>query len=155
MEVSYERWLEAWRTTIQTNLTGAANVAFRAAQVMVQKGGGRIISVSSRGAFRGEPDAPAYGASKAGLNAFSQSMARALASQRVFFFAVAPGWVKTDMAEPHLSGEEGNDIRRQSPLGRIATADEVARLILFLAGEAPATMTGCIVDINGASYLRT
>ncbi len=113
------------------------------------------MSVSSRGAFRGEPEAPAYGASKAALNAMSQSLAQALAPHGVFFYVVAPGFVETDMANAALRGRGGESIRSQSPLGRVATPKEVARTVAFLASEAPDFMTGAIVDVNGASYLRS
>ena len=120
---------------------------------MMERDGGRVVSVSSRGAFRGEPETPAYGASKAGLNAMSQSMAQALAPHGVFFYVVAPGFVETDMANPLLRGPRGDAIRSQSPLGRVAAPEEVARTVAFLASEAPDFMTGAIVDVNGASYL--
>jgi NAD(P)-dependent dehydrogenase (short-subunit alcohol dehydrogenase family) len=68
---------------------------------------------------------------------------------------VAPGWVETDMAAESLAGETGDDIRGQSPLGRVARPDEVARAVLFLASEGTDFLTGCILDVNGASYLRT
>jgi NAD(P)-dependent dehydrogenase (short-subunit alcohol dehydrogenase family) len=122
---------------------------------MAAAGGGRVVSISSRGAFRGEPDAPAYAASKAGLNALNQSLAVALASREVYFFVVAPGWVATDMAIDHLAGPAGDGIRAQHPLGRVAEPEEVAAAAVFCALDAPAVMTGCVIDVNGASYLRT
>ena len=154
-EVDYAGWQEAWRRTLDTNLLGPANLSFLAARLMMRNGGGRIVNVSSRGAFRGEPETPAYGASKAGLNAMSQSMAQALAPHNVFVYAVAPGFVETDMAAGVLSGPSGEEIRNQSPIGRVARPEEVARTIVFLASEAPDFMTGAIVDVNGASYLRS
>jgi len=154
-EVSFGEWRETWLRTIQTNLIGAANVSYCVAQRMIQQGGGRIVNVSSRGAFRGEPTAPAYGASKAGMNAMGQSLAKALAPHGVFVHTVAPGFVETEMAAPRLSGPAGDDIRAQSPLGRVAKPEEVARAVLFLAAEGTEFLTGCIVDVNGASYLRT
>ena len=153
-EVSYEDWQEHWRDTLGVNLIGAANVTWCAVRHMKERGG-RIINVSSRGAFRGEPRAPAYGATKAGLNALGQSLARALASARILVFTLAPGWVDTDMAAEHLKGRRGAAIVREIPLGRVATADEVAAAVAWLALDAPESMTGCIVDLNGASYLRT
>jgi NAD(P)-dependent dehydrogenase (short-subunit alcohol dehydrogenase family) len=122
---------------------------------MLKTGGGRIINISSRGAFRGEPEAWAYGASKAGLNSLGQSMAKALAPQNIFVFTIAPGLVSTDMSEENLTGPQGDEIRNQSPFGRVAKSEEVGKIVVFFAGEAPEFMTGCIVDINGASYLRT
>ena len=154
-ETDYAGWLAAWSRTIATNLIGPANLSFLAVRIMMERGGGRVVNVSSRGAFRGEPDTPAYGASKAGLNAMSQSMAQALAPHGVLFYVVAPGFVETDMTSSVLEGPEGVVIRAQSPLGRVATAEEVARTVGFLASHAPVFMTGAILDVNGASYLRS
>jgi NAD(P)-dependent dehydrogenase (short-subunit alcohol dehydrogenase family) len=155
LESSYADWNAAWARTLAANLTGPANLSLLAGQAMASAGGGRIVAVSSRGAFRGEPRAPAYGASKAGLNALSQSLAKALAPKSVYVYCLAPGWVDTDMAAECLAGPGGAAIRADLPLGRVATADEVAAAAVFCALDAPATMTGCIIDINGASYLRT
>lgn len=152
---SYEAWQESWRKTLEVNLLGAANACYCAAQHMIRQGGGRIVNVSSRGAFRGEPEQPAYGASKAGMNAMGQSLALALAPHNIFVGAVAPGFVETDMAMELLESEAGEAIRRQSPARRVARPEEVAYCILFLASEQAAFTTGCILDINGASYLRT
>lgn len=154
-DTSYEDWRKQWQYTLETNLVGAANASYCAAQQMIRQGGGRIVNVSSRGAFRGEPDAPAYGASKAGMNAMGQSMAKHLAPYNIFVGTVAPGWVKTDMADGTLAGPEGDAIRNQSPLGRVARPEEVAYTVLFLASEGAEFLTGCIVDVNGASYLRS
>jgi len=153
--VDYEDWQSAWRHTLDANLIGAANVTFCAARRMIKQGSGRIVSISSRGAFRGEPEAPAYGASKAALNAMSQSLAQALAPHNVFVYVVAPGFVETERVADRLDGVAGDAIRNQSPLRRVARADEVARTVLFLASEGTDFLTGCIVDVNGASYLRS
>jgi 3-oxoacyl-[acyl-carrier protein] reductase len=154
-KATLDQWMHAWNATIDTNLSGAAHAAFFAAKQMIAQGNGRIINITSRGAFRGEPDAPAYGASKAGLNSFSQSMAKALAPHNIYVYAIAPGWVDTDMAAELLSSPVGDEIRNQSPLGRVARPDEIARTVLFLAGEGSEFLTGGIIDVNGASYLRT
>lgn len=154
-EVELDQWLDAWRRTIATNLLGPACLSYLAARQMINNGGGRIVNVSSRGAFRGEPRAPAYGASKAGLNAMGQSLAQALAPHGVYVFTVAPGFVDTEMAESSLSGPGGDAIRNQSPLGRVARPEEVARTVLFLASSGSEFLTGGIVDVNGASYLRS
>lgn len=153
---SYAVWQASWRRVLETNLIGAANASYCAARVMMeQESGGRIINVSSRGAFRGEPLAPAYGASKAGMNAMGQSLARYLAPFDIFVGTVAPGFVETDMARDHLAGPEGDAIRAQSPLNRVARPEEVAYAVLFLASAGAEFMTGAIIDVNGASYLRT
>lgn len=154
-EVEYPQWQSAWQRILATNLLGPANLSFCAAKFMMENGGGRIVNVSSRGAFRGEPKQPAYGASKAGLNAMGQSLAQALAPHGVFVYTVAPGFVETDLAAARLAGPDGDDIRSQSPLNRVAQPEEVARTIVFLGTEAPDFLTGCIVDVNGASYLRS
>lgn len=154
-QVDYATWLGQWTRILATNLAGAANVAYCAARHMIAHGGGRIVNVSSRGAFRGEPDAPAYGASKAGLNALSQSLAKALGGQGVYVYAVAPGWVETDMATDALAGDKGDSVRAQSPLNRVATPEEIAYTIAFLASAGAEYLTGAIIDINGASYLRS
>jgi NAD(P)-dependent dehydrogenase (short-subunit alcohol dehydrogenase family) len=154
-EIGYMDWQNAWYYTLAVNLTAPANVCYCAARYMIKNGGGRIVNVSSRGAFRGEPEAPAYGASKAGLNAMSQSLAKKLAKHNIFVGVVAPGFVETDMAAELLAGPEGEGIRNQSPLGRVARPEEVAQAVLFLAAEGSEFMTGAIIDVNGASYLRT
>ena len=154
-EVDYTDWQNAWFYTIAVNLTAPANVCYCAARYMIKNKGGRIVNVSSRGAFRGEPEAPAYGASKAGLNAMSQSLAQQLAKHNIFIGVVAPGFVETDMAAELLAGPQGDAIRNQSPLGRVARPEEVAQAVLFLAAEGSEFMTGAIIDVNGASYLRT
>jgi len=154
-ETGIEQWKSIWHRTIGLNLTGAANLAFLCGKQMVRQGSGKIINITSRGAFRGEPDAPAYGASKAGLNSVSQSMARALAPFNVQSYAVAPGFVQTDMTEDILSGPAGDEIRAQSPMNRVATAEEVAHAVIMLAAPGNEFMTGAIIDVNGASYLRS
>jgi 3-oxoacyl-[acyl-carrier protein] reductase len=154
-EVSYAQWQEAWRQTLGVNLVGAANVTWCAVQHMVRQGSGRIVNVSSRGAFRGEPGQPAYGASKAGLNAFGQSLARALAPHGIAVATVAPGYVETDMATEYLKGPAGDEIRAQSPFRRVAEAEEIAAAVLYLASPQAEWASGAILDLNGASYLRS
>ncbi|NJP92771.1 SDR family oxidoreductase [Nonomuraea sp. FMUSA5-5] len=149
---SYEEWQDAWRRTLDVNLLGAANVVWCALRHM--SAGARIINVSSRGAFRGEPDAPAYGASKAGLNALSQSLAIALAPHGIAVAAVAPGFVETDMTNEHLKAPRGDAIRAQSPFGRVARPEEIAAAVLYLASPDAEWASGAVLDLNGASYLR-
>ena len=154
-DISYESWQHAWTLTLNTNLIALANTCYQAAQVMMRQHYGRIVNVSSRGAFRGEPTMPAYGASKAGVNALSQSLAKQLGRYNIYVHAVAPGFVETDMAAEFLDEARRRIIENESPLGRIATPEEVANAILYLASDESAFSTGAILDINGASYLRT
>ena len=153
-KTDFADWERIWKETIYTNLIGPANLTFFIAKHMINNSGGRIINISSRGAFRGEPDATAYGASKAGLNSMSQSMAQALAPYKIFVYTVAPGFVETDMVQDLLDGPRGDEIRSQSPLKRAARPEEIAGLVEYLASDAAEYLTGSIVDINGASYLR-
>ena len=155
LETSYEDWQRVWRRTLDVNLVGPANLLHAVVPHMAAAGGGRIVNVSSRGAFRGEPDHPAYGASKAGLNSLGQSIALALGRHGIYVTTVAPGFVETDMAAPFLDGPGGEAIRAQSPLNRAATAEEVAKVVVFLATPGTESTTGAVVDVNGASYLRT
>jgi NAD(P)-dependent dehydrogenase (short-subunit alcohol dehydrogenase family) len=152
-DVSYAEWQAQWRSHVDVNLIGAANVTYCAVRHM--KRGGRIVNVSSRGAFRGEPRQPAYGATKAGLNAMGQSLARALAPLGIAVATVAPGYVETEMARADLAGPRGAEIRSESPFGRVARPDEVAAAIVWLASPDAEWASGTVVDLNGASYLRT
>ncbi|MFL6129984.1 MAG: SDR family NAD(P)-dependent oxidoreductase [Mycobacteriales bacterium] len=154
-EVSYEQWQAAWRRILDVNLIGTANVTFCALPYLRASGAGRIVNVSSRGAFRGEPQVPAYGASKAGLNSFGQSMAVALAGDGIAVSAVAPGFVETDMATETLAPPRGAVVRAQSPFNRVARPEEVAAAVLYLASVEAEWASGAVLDLNGASYLRT
>jgi NAD(P)-dependent dehydrogenase (short-subunit alcohol dehydrogenase family) len=151
-ETSYEEWQRGWSRTLAVNLVGPANVTWCAVRHMGP--GGRIVNVSSRGAFRGEPDQPAYGASKAGLIAFGQSLARSLGSRGIAVTAVAPGFTDTDMAHEALQSDGGETRRAESPFGRVATPEEVAAAILYLASAQAGMASGAVIDVNGASYLR-
>jgi NAD(P)-dependent dehydrogenase (short-subunit alcohol dehydrogenase family) len=152
---SYEDWQRGWADTLGVNLVGAANVTWCAVQHMLRAGaGGRIVNVASRGAFRGEPEHPAYGASKAGIIAFGQSLARALGPHRIAVMSVAPGFTETDMAADALTGEAGARRRAESPLGRVAKPEEVAAAVLYLASPEAEMTSGAVLDLNGASYLR-
>jgi NAD(P)-dependent dehydrogenase (short-subunit alcohol dehydrogenase family) len=151
----WEDWQRLWSSTLAVNLTGAAHATFSAVPHLAARGGGAVVNVSSRGAFRGEPDCPAYGASKAGLNAFGQSMAVALAPLGIAVSTVAPGFVETDMAAEVLSGPGGDAVRGQSPFGRVARPEEVAAAVVWLASPQARFASGTVVDVNGASYLRT
>jgi NAD(P)-dependent dehydrogenase (short-subunit alcohol dehydrogenase family) len=147
----YAAWSEIVQRTLATNFLGPAQLSFFAARTMAQQGSGRIVNISSRGAFRGEPTAPAYAASKAAINAFGQSFAKAFASKGVQVFTVAPGWVNTERVAAHVQDPV---ILADQPLGRVATPEEVARVVTFCVLEAPASLTGAVLDVNGASYLR-
>jgi 3-oxoacyl-[acyl-carrier protein] reductase len=155
---SYPDWQRAWRETLELNLVAPANLAWLVVDHLLHRAGGpaggRLISVGSRGAYRGEPATPAYGASKAGLHALTQSLAVALAPHGILAAAVAPGFVDTEMAHAILDGPDGDAVRAQSPFGRVATPAEVAAAVGWLATDAPIWVSGTVLDANGASYLR-
>ena len=156
----YEHWVSAWRRTLEVNLLGTANVTWCVARHMLATepaGGlprGRVVNVGSRGAYRGEPDVPAYGASKAGVHALGQSLALSLGQHGIAVASVAPGFVATDMAASVLDGPAGDAVRSQSPFGRVAEPEEVASAVLWLASPEAEWASGSVLDLNGASYLR-
>lgn len=151
--VDLETWQNDWGRILASNLTGPAELCFHVARRWIsEKKSGAIVSVSSRGAIRGEPDMPAYGVSKGGINAMTRSLAVALGPYGIHVSAVAPGFVETDGTAEKLGGPLGHAIRAQSPLGRVCRPPEVAEAIFFLA-HAPMA-TGTILDLNGGSHLR-
>lgn len=152
---NYDEWQGAWSRILSTNLVGAANVTYCVAQRMIEQNSGKIVTISSRTAFRGKPEAPAYVASKAGLNAMSQSLAIALAPHGIHVYVIAPGVVETDMAANDKDSPAWAAIKNQSPLGRVCQPDEVARTAAFLAAPGSEYLTGGIIDLFGASYLRS
>ena len=155
-ETGLAKWSDSFEKVLRINLIAPAELAHCAAKQMMMNddGGGAIIFVSSRGAYRGEPDAPAYGASKAGLNSLTGSLAQALGPHKIRVAAVAPGFVATDMAKPVLAGPRGDGIRAQSSWQRVGEPAEVAAAVAFLASDEASWCTGGIVDCNGASYLH-
>ncbi len=151
---TYEQWQNAWAQTIGINLIGAANATWCALQHMPSNETSRIVNIGSRGAFRGEPVSPAYGASKAAIVAFGQSIAKALAPMHIGVTTLAPGFVETEMAARLLDGPEGDGIRAQSPFNRVAQPEELAKAVYFLASADSEWASGAVLDFNGASYLR-
>ncbi len=153
---SMEVWTSAWERTLQINLQAAADLCrFALGHFRSRAGGGRIVNVASRAAHRGDsPEHWHYAASKAGLLAVTKSIARGFAAENIFAFAVAPGFTMTGMAEEYLSSRGGEKILAEIPLGRVTNAEEVANAVVYLALHAPAAMTGAVLDINGASYVR-
>jgi len=155
LTASYDAWQAHWRRTVEVDLLGPAWVVHCALPHLRASGSGRIVNVGSRGASRGEPVAVAYAAAKAGLTAMGQSLALALAPYNIAVASVLPGFIETDMAREVLDGPDGDAVRSQSPAGRVGRPDEVAAAVLFLASQEAAWSTGAILDVNGASYLRT
>ncbi len=153
---SADVWAERWQRTLQVNLQAAADLCRLAVgHFRSRAGGGRIVNVASRAAYRGDsPEHWHYAASKAGLIAVTKSIARGFAAEGIFAFAVTPGFTMTGMAEDYLSSRGGDRLLAEIPLGRVASPDEVANVVAYLALTAPPSMTGAVLDINGASYVR-
>ncbi|MEU6950440.1 SDR family oxidoreductase [Streptomyces sp. NPDC046316] len=155
-ETSYEEWVAVWQRHVSVNLLATANLSHLAARRMIDQGkGGRIVNIGSRGAFRGEPDHPAYGATKAAVHALGQSLAVSLAPHGIGVASVAPGFFATERVASRLEGPEGAAIRAQSPFDRVAAPDEIAAAVLWLASPEAEWSSGTILDLNGASYLRS
>ena len=155
LTATYEQWQEHWRRTVDVDLLGPAWVTFCALPHLRASGHGKVVNIGSRGASRGEPTAVAYAAAKAGLTAMGQSLAQALAPHGVSVGSVLPGFVETEMAAHVLDGPRGDGVRQQSPAGRVGRPAEVAQAVLFFAADGSEWSTGAVLDVNGASYLRT
>ena len=151
-----DAWQAAWGRTMQINLQASADLCRRAVLHWRERGvAGRIVNVASRAAYRG--DSPAhwhYAASKAGMVAMTKSIARGFAGEGILAFAVCPGFTMTGMAEEYLASRGGDKLLADIPLGKVAGPEEVANAVAYLALEAPPSMTGAVIDINGASYVR-
>ena len=154
-DASDEEWRTAWDRTIQINLRAAADLCRQAVGHFRHQGGGRIVNVASRAAYRGDsPNHWHYAASKSALIGMTKTIARAYAAENILAFAVAPGFTVSEMTEEYLAGRGGAAIVADIPLGRVTSTDEVAEAIRWLATDAPAASTGSVIDINGASYVR-
>ena len=151
-----DQWLAQWERTMRVNLTAAAELCRLAVRHWQTRGsGGRIVNVASRAAYRG--DSPAhwhYAASKAGMVAMTKTIARGYAADGILAFAICPGFTMTGMADDYLASRGGDRLLADIPLGRVAAPDEIAGAARYLALEAPPSMTGAVIDINGASYVR-
>ena len=149
-------WLASWERTMQINLTASADLCRRAVLHWQASGAsGRIVNIASRAAYRG--DSPAhwhYAASKAGMVAMTKSIARAYAKDGIYAFAICPGFTMTGMAEDYLASRGGDKLLADIPLGKVADPEEVAAIAKFCALDAPPSMTGTVLDVNGASYVR-
>jgi NAD(P)-dependent dehydrogenase (short-subunit alcohol dehydrogenase family) len=149
-------WQAAWARTMRINLQASADLCRRAVLQWRERGvPGRIVNVASRAAYRGDsPSHWHYAASKAGMVAMTKSIARGYAAEDILAFAVCPGFTMTGMADDYLASRGGDKLLADIPLGRVASPGEVANTVAYLALEAPASMTGAVLDINGASYVR-
>lgn len=149
-------WITAWERTMRINLTASAELCrFAIRHWQDRKSGGRIVNIASRAAYRGDsPQHWHYAASKAGMVAMTKSIARGYAGEGILAFAVCPGFTMTGMAEDYVASRGGDKLLADIPLGRVAQPEEVADVARFLALDAPPSMTGAVLDVNGASYVR-
>ena len=151
-----DEWHSAWQRMLTVNLQAPADLCRLAVSHFLDRGGGgRIVNVASRAAFRGDsPRHWHYAASKAAIIGMTRTIARGYAAEGVLAFAVAPGFTVSEMTDEYLQGRGGAKIVADIPLGRVSTTDEVAETIRWLAADAPASATGTVIDVNGASYVR-
>ena len=151
-----DQWRESWNRTMQINLTASAELCRLAVRHWQDNNtSGRIVNIASRAAHRGDsPDHWHYAASKAGMVAMTKTIARAYAAQGIYAFAICPGFTMTGMAEDYLSSRGGDKLLADIPLGKVADPEEVAAIAKFCALDAPPSMTGAVLDVNGASYVR-
>lgn len=152
-EPDYALWQQKWRHMFETNFFSAVNVTYHAVRVMRRQGGGKIIFIASRAGLRGEKEHSHYAASKAALVVLARSMAVELAKENIQVYAVAPGWVGTELAQETLR-RRGAEIVAQIPVGRVADPLDVGKAVRFLASPDADYLTGITVDVNGASYIR-
>ena len=152
---SDEEWHAVWGRTLTVNLQASADLCRHAIAHFRSSSPGRIVNVASRAAYRGDsPQHWHYAASKAGMVAMTKSIARGYAAEGILAFAVCPGFVMTGMAEEYLAGRGGDKLLADIPLGRVADPGEIAETIRWLATDAPASATGAVIDVNGASFVR-
>jgi NAD(P)-dependent dehydrogenase (short-subunit alcohol dehydrogenase family) len=155
IEQEDDGWLAGWERTMRVNLTASAMLCRLAVLHFREKGGGRIVNVASRAAYRGDsPQHWHYAASKAGMVGMTKTIARGYASENILAFAVCPGFTMTGMAEDYVASRGGDKLLADIPLGRVASVDEVAETVRWLAVDAPPSATGAVIDVNGASYVR-
>jgi NAD(P)-dependent dehydrogenase (short-subunit alcohol dehydrogenase family) len=156
LEASDFSWLDAWEDTLRINLTAAAQLSRFAVRHWLETGQeGRLVHIASRAGHRGDsPDHWHYAASKGGMLAMHKTIARAYANRGVLSFAIAPGFTDTGMAGDYLGNGEGEELLVDIPLGRVAMPEEIATMAVFCALDAPPSMTGAVLDANGASYVR-
>ena len=159
LDSSDDQWLDNWERTMAINLTASASFCRHAVLHMQGSrnggGGGRILNIASRAAHRG--DSPAhwhYAASKGGMVSMTKTIARAYAKESIYAFAICPGFTMTGMAEDYLQSRGGDKLLADIPLGRVAMPEEVAAMAAFCVFDAPPSMTGAVLDVNGASYVR-
>lgn len=156
IERSDIEWLDAWEDTMRINLSAAAQLSRLAVRHWQERGiAGRMVHVASRAAYRG--DSPAhwhYAAAKGGMIAMHKTIARSYAASGILSFAITPGFVDTAMAGDYLESRGGPGLLADIPLGKVAEPEEIARIIAFCALDAPASMTGAVIDANGASFVR-
>jgi NAD(P)-dependent dehydrogenase (short-subunit alcohol dehydrogenase family) len=156
LDASDIAWLDGWEDTLRINLTSAAQLSRFAVRHWQDRGvPGRIVHVASRAGHRG--DSPAhwhYAASKGGMLAMHKTIARQYAAQGILSYAITPGFTDTAMADDYLASRGGPGLLADIPLGRVATPEEIAALIVFCALDAPPSLTGATLDANGASYVR-
>jgi NAD(P)-dependent dehydrogenase (short-subunit alcohol dehydrogenase family) len=154
---SDEQWDDGWAESMRVNVVEPASLAREAVKHYVEHGSGTIITISSWAAQAGSalPQVPAYAASKAAIRNLTQTIARNFAKDGVLAYVVAPGIVKTPMAEISAEARGGIDkVHAALAMGEMVPPGEVAELVAFLATGTVRHLTGATLDMNGATYVR-
>jgi 3-oxoacyl-[acyl-carrier protein] reductase len=142
---------DEWEDIIDTNLTSIYKMSKSVLRGMIKNRSGRIISITSVVAAMGNAGQSNYAAAKAGMIGFTKSLAREVGARGITVNAIAPGFIETDMTD-NLPNDQKDALASQIPLGRLGTADEVAKAVLFLAGDGGSYITGQTLHVNGGMY---
>lgn len=155
IDSSPEDWKAAWQKEFQVNFFAAADLSKEAIRHFKVHGGGRIVNMASRAGQRGyAADAMPYGATKAALINLTRSIARSFGADGITAVAIAPGWVRTDMAEDFIATHGKAAAVSDIPIGEIAEPSEIAELVAFAFRPSQASLNGATLDVNGGSYIR-
>jgi 3-oxoacyl-[acyl-carrier protein] reductase len=155
LDLDDDRWLADWQAIMAVNLTACGVLCREAVRHFQGRGGGRIINIASRAAFRGDvPAYLAYAASKGGMVSLTRSLARAFGKDNIQAFIIAPGFTRTRMAQQFIDIHGEDLVLKDIALDRLTEPGDIAPLVAFLASGLGDHATGCTIDINAASYVH-
>lgn len=155
LDADTDDWAADWADTMHVNLRAPELLCRRALPHFQEQGGGRLISIASRAAFRGDtPDYMSYAASKAGLVALTKSVARGFGDDGITAFTVAPGFTRTDMAQDFIDQYGEDHATHDLALNDLTEPDDIAPFVVFLASGRADHATGTTIDVNAGSYLH-
>ncbi len=155
IEGDWDTWADAWQQTLQVNLIAVADLCREAVLHFQTQGGGTLVNIASRAAFRGDgPEFSAYAASKGGVISLTRTLAKGFAKDGILAYAIAPGFVRTDRIKQVMAERGAEYVTRDIPMGAPADPQDIANLVAFLAAGLAPHATGATFDVNGASYFH-